>query len=92
MTPSPKSSVSNPKGTGDQITHDEISQMVGDLEDAKVAAIMAIGPTVEELEEAIAWAEAESDVMGKLEKPLNAVASQVYEILMTRKEFGEDER
>lgn len=92
MTPTLKSPLSNPKGTGEQITHDEIGQMVGDLEDAKVAAILTIGPTAEELEEAIAWAEAESDVMGKLEKPLSAVAAQVYEILMTRKEFGEGER
>ena len=72
--------------------HDEVVRLVGDLEDAKVAEILAIAPTREELEEAVAWAESESDVMGELEKSLSGSAARVYEILMTRKDFGEDER
>ena len=38
------------------------------------------------MNEAIAWAEAESDVMGKLGKRLGGSAARVYDILMTRKE------
>ncbi len=75
-----------------RMKHDDVVQLVGDLEDAKVAEILAISPTLEELEEAVAWAEAESDVMGELEKSLSGPAARVYEILMTRKDFGEDER
>lgn len=74
------------------MTQEDIVQSVGDLEDAKIAAILEIAPTAEELEKAIAWAEGESDAMGELEKPLSGAASRVYEILMTRKELGEDER
>lgn len=86
-----RSRASGAKGTDEPITHDDIVRMVGDLEDSKISTILAMGPTVEELDEAIAWAEAESDVMGELEKPLSGVAAQVYEILMTRRDFGEDE-
>jgi len=75
-----------------RMKHDDVVQLVGDLEDAKVVEILAISPTLEELKEAVAWAEAESDVMGELEKSLSGPAARVYEILMTRKDFGEDER
>lgn len=78
--------------SGRRMGRDEVVRLVGDLEDAKVAEILAIAPTLEELEEAVAWAESESDVMGELEKSLSGASARVYEILMTRKDFGEDER
>ncbi|MDH3701930.1 MAG: hypothetical protein OEU46_11490 [Alphaproteobacteria bacterium] len=78
--------------SGQRMKHDDVVRLVGDLEDAKVAEILAIAPTLEELEEAVAWAEAESDVMGESGKSLSGAAARVYEILMTRKDFGEDER
>lgn len=85
-----------PKTTGSErgrsLTHDDVVHIVGDLEDTKVAAILAMGPTTQEIEEAVAWAEAESDVMGEMEKPLTGVAARIYDILITRKEFGEEER
>ena len=80
------------KDTGRPIAHDDVVRLIGDLEDAKVSAIMTLGPTVEELEEAITWAESEDDVMGALRKPLDGKAARVYEILITRKDFGDDER
>lgn len=85
-----------PKTSGCQksrpLTHDDVVHIVGDLEDTKVAAILAMGPSTQEIEEAIAWAEAESDVIGEMEKPLTGVAARIYNILITRKEFGEEER
>jgi len=72
-------------GPAQALTHDRVVSMVGDLEDAKVAAILATRATVRDLEEAIAWAEAESDVMGEMEKRLGEPAVRVYRILMTRK-------
>ncbi len=78
--------------SGQRLKHDDVARLVGDLEDVKIVEILAIAPTLEELEEAVAWAESESDVMGKLEKSLSGAAARVYEILMTRKDLGEDER
>jgi hypothetical protein len=60
----------------------EIRQMVGDVEAAKLEAILATGATPGEIEEAMAWAAGESDVMGgELERPLAGPVAAVYEIL-----------
>jgi len=70
---------------GPALTRNRVVSMVGQLEDAKIAAILATGATVQDLEEAIAWAEAESDVMGEMEKRLAEPAVRIYRILMTNK-------
>jgi len=77
------------RGAG-ALTHDAVVALVGDLEDSKVAEILATGATAKDLDEAIAWAESESDVMGEMEKRLDEPAASVYRILMTRKETGPD--
>jgi len=64
-------------------TSREIRQIVGELDDAKLEAILATGVTPAELEEALAWAEGESDVMGKMARPLEGRVAAAYEILMT---------
>jgi hypothetical protein len=64
-------------------TLSEIRQTVGELDDAKLEAILATGATPAELEQALAWAEGESDVMGKLARPLEGRVAAVYEILAT---------
>ena len=83
---------SSPAAGRQPVSHEDVVRLVGEMEDAKISALLEIAPTLQELEEAIAWAEAESDVMGELEKPLSGPVSRVYEILMTRKETEEDER
>ncbi len=63
-------------------TMSEIRQMVGDVEAAKLEAILATGATPGQIEEAMAWASGESDVMGgELERPLSGPVAAVYEIL-----------
>jgi hypothetical protein len=64
-------------------TSSGIRQTVGELDDAKLEAILATGATPAELEAALAWAEGESDVMGKSARPLEGRVAAVYEILMT---------
>jgi hypothetical protein len=60
----------------------EIRDMVGDIEAAKLEAILATGATPGQIEEAMAWAAGESDVMGgELERPLAGPVAGVYEIL-----------
>lgn len=76
--------------TAGALTHDQVLALVGDLEDAKIAEILRTGATARDLDEAIAWAESESDVMGEMEKRLGEPASHVYRILMTRKEVEPD--
>ena len=60
----------------------EIREMVGDVEAAKLEAILATGATPGEIEQAMAWVAGESDVMGgELERPLSGPVAAVYEIL-----------
>ena len=70
-------------GTGQRpATLAEIRDMIGDLEAAKLEAILATGATPAQIEEARAWAAGESDVMGgDLERPLAGPVAVVYEIL-----------
>jgi hypothetical protein len=72
------------------LTPQDVREIVGDLDDAKIAAILATGANAEQLEEAMAWAAGESDVMGDLERPLTGVVARLYDILMTGEEFPED--
>ena len=72
------------------LTAQDVKDIAGDLDDAKIAAILATGANAEQLEEAMAWASGESDVMGDLERPLTGAIAQLYDILMTGDEFPED--
>lgn len=62
----------------------EIREMVGDVEAAKLEAILATRATPGQIEEAVAWAAGESDVLGgELERPLSGPVAAVYEILVS---------
>lgn len=73
------------------ITAELIKTALGDVGDAKLAALLATQATVEEFEEALAWASGESDVMGELEKRLGGAASLVYEILTSEERFPDED-
>ena len=75
---------------GRRLTHDDVAALVGDLGDSRIAEILATGATARDLNEAIAWAEEESDVMGKLGKRLGGRAARIYDILLTRKPVEPD--
>ena len=81
-----------PRESAEQaVTHEMVVGLIGEIGNAKIAAILAAGPTPEDLEEAVAWAAGESDVMGEERLPLTGVAARVYDIL-TADEVYNDER
>lgn len=59
----------------------DIREMVGDVEPAKLEAILATSATPAQIEEALAWAADETDVMGDLERPLSGAVAAVYDVL-----------
>jgi hypothetical protein len=76
---------------GRPVTPADVLQVCGELDDAKVLAIVEAEPTYEDLEEAAAWAADEGDPLREMARPLSGKAAQVYQILET--ELGErDER
>ena len=74
-----------------ELTHDMVVSVVGELTDAKVAQIIATGATMEELEEAVAFAAGEDDVMGEARVPAAGRVAEIYDILTLEEEFGEEE-
>ena len=64
-------------------TLSEIHEVVGDLDAARLEAILATGATVAEVEQAVAWAAGASDVMGELPRPLESRVAAVYGVPMT---------
>ena len=73
-----------------QVRAEQIIDIVGPLTDARVMAIIATGATIEQIEEAAAWADGESDVMGDLRLPANSSVAAVYDILRTEEKYAED--
>jgi hypothetical protein len=71
---------------GPAITQALVAETLGDIDDSTMSTILATGATVEEFEEAVAWATGESDVMGELEHPLSGAAAAVYDILTRERE------
>jgi hypothetical protein len=70
---------------------EDISRILGELDEARIAALVATGASVAEVEEAAAWMAGESDVMGaELERPLAGVVAQLCAILAADEELPED--
>ena len=86
MTQPPKTS----KPAGGTLSAEEIRRLAGDISDARVLAILDLEVSRDELEQAVAWAEGQSDVLGELELPLSGVVSEVHEILTADEEWEED--
>jgi hypothetical protein len=63
------------------LDHDEVRRLCGDVPAWKIAAIMALEPTPEEIEEALAWSSGEDDVMASERKQLTGKVAEMCEIL-----------
>jgi hypothetical protein len=72
------------------LKHDEIARIVGPIDDEKIAKILAVLATAEELEEVVAWAKGESDAVGELERPLIGAAARIYDILTSDEALEEE--
>ncbi len=74
------------------LTHKQIVELVGDIPDAEAMAIIETQGTFQDLEEALAWASGESDVMGEARLPLAGAAAKMCEILTADLEGPEERR
>lgn len=72
-------------------SYEELVRLVGELEPARLAEIELLHATISEIEEAVAFATGEDDVMGEARIPLIGRAAEVYEII-TSDEVGNEER
>ncbi len=74
------------------LTHDEVAHAVGDIDDVKLAEIIATGATLEELEEAVTWASVINRIGKDLERPLAGVVAEIYDILTADEAYEEEAR
>ena len=78
------------KSHSEPLKRREVVALCGDITDDQVAAILSSGATREELEEALAWAALEDDVMLAEHKPMAGRPAEIYEIL-TSDDAAEDQ-
>jgi hypothetical protein len=60
----------------------ELRRITGDIDDATAASILSLDPTLEDVEEAVAWAEGRGDAPGNGSWPLTGKAGEIFEILV----------
>jgi hypothetical protein len=69
----------------------EIRALVGDIEAARLEAILDTRATPAEVEQAPAWAAGATDVTGDLQRPLRGPVAAVYDILSSELPRADDE-
>ena len=64
-----------------QVNHDDIMRLAGDLGDLKIARILEIGATVGDLEEACALAFGDGEAIDDVQIGPTGAVAQIYDIL-----------
>jgi hypothetical protein len=72
-------------------THDDVKSILGNLDETKMLPILALRPTVADIEEASMWLGGDTDVFGAA-KQLKGVPSQIVTILTADEEAEEPPR
>jgi hypothetical protein len=67
-------------------THADLLRILGDVDERKVMEILALRPTLAEVEEAVFWIEGSGDLIGKAGHPLTGIAAEIFEILTADQE------
>lgn len=75
-------------GTSTVATHDDITSILGEIDQAKLIEIISLQPTIADIEEALVWLSGDADVFGAAE-PVKGKASDIITILT---EDEEEER
>jgi len=68
---------------------EELRHILGDVDDAKAAEILALEPTVAELQTAVLWADGKEDIVATQGGSLSGKTAQIYEILIAGEEEEE---
>jgi hypothetical protein len=66
-------------------TSDDVARILGNLDETKMLSILALRPTIADVEEASIWLGGDRDVFGPGE-PLKGIASRIVTILTAEEE------
>jgi len=75
-----------------KLSRDEIAAIVGPLDDARIAEIIATGATPAELTEAFGWLTRNGEMGAQLRHSLHGTVARLYEILKRDEPRAPDER
>jgi len=67
-------------------TRTDLREILGDLDDETALAILALHPSVAQVEEARIWLDGEDEILGKIHRPLDGVVAQIYDHLKIEEE------
>ena len=83
-----------PRGESDSApaTLDDAKRLLGDTDARKIAEVLAVQPTIWELEQAAIWHRGDGDVLGKTGRSLSGKAARIFEILAADDEDDTQDR
>jgi uncharacterized protein (DUF1810 family) len=73
------------ENSNERATHRDVKDVLGNMDDSKLVAIMALRPTIADLEEASMWLSGDADVFGA-GRPVKGVAGEIVAILTADEE------
>ena len=66
--------------------HDDLKRVLADLDDSRALEILALAPTVAEIEEAALWAAGQGDTLDRAGHPLAGAVAGIFDILIRDQE------
>jgi hypothetical protein len=69
-----------------EATGSDLHRILGDMDDSTAVAILALHPSVAQLEEARVWLNGGGEVLGKEHRPLEGVVAEIFEMLKVDEE------
>jgi len=72
------------------LTGQVIRDLLGELMDSKVSAILRVGATRDDLDAAIAWLAGETETLSESGHPLSGKAAEIFDILTSEGLWVED--
>ena len=67
-------------------TESDLHQILGDMDDSTALAILALHPSVAQLEQARVWLNGGGDILGKEHRPLDGVVAEIFDMLRVEDE------
>ena len=71
---------------GQEATGSDLHQILGEMDYSRAVAILALHPSVAQLEEARVWLNGGGDVLGKEHRPLDGVVAEIFDMLKVDEE------
>ena len=71
-------------------TAEDVRRLFGEIDDIRIAEIVATGATVQDLEEVFAYMHGDDTPLEEMQQPLSGRAAQIYDILAPEEEQEEE--